>query len=140
VKPLPTERPLGPLERTGLVAEIVAAYLRARYELRRAPLQEAVGRLRSHPGRAVPPGRVEESRRLGRAVVRTLAFLPGDTRCLRRSLVLVRLLSRRGISTRLVIGARSGPEFIAHAWVESEGVPVLTERDGEGGFGRLVEL
>ena len=79
-----------------------------------------------------------EAARLGRAVVRTMAFLPGDTRCLRRSLVLTRLLARRGIPGRLVIGARTRPEFLAHAWVELDGVPMLaTDADA---FGRLVEL
>ncbi len=71
-------------------------------------------------------------------VVRVLSYLPGDTRCLRRSLVLTRMLARRGIPGRLVIGARTSPEFLAHAWVECSGVPVLSP-EGET-FGRLVEL
>ena len=79
-----------------------------------------------------------EARRLGNAVVRTLALVPGDTRCLRRSLVVVRLLARRGISGRLVIAARADPDFLAHAWVEHCGEPVLAPADST--FGRLVEL
>jgi hypothetical protein len=50
----------------------------------------------------------------------------------------VRLLARRGIASRLVIGARTAPDFLAHAWVEHDGKPVLSMLDGS--FGRLVEL
>jgi hypothetical protein len=64
--------------------------------------------------------------------------VPGDTRCLVRSLVLTRLLARRGIQAKLVIGASAGGEFLAHAWVEHDGYPVLNP--GDGSFGRLVEL
>lgn len=127
-------------QRLGLAVEIVIAYARARRELRRAPIAEVVERLRG----GAPPARrgdaevVDEALHLGRAVVRTMAFLPGDTRCLRRSLVLLQLLERRGISARLVIGARSGPDFLAHAWVEYRGRPLLSVEGGS--FGRLVEL
>jgi hypothetical protein len=137
---LPVGRGLGTGARARLAAEIVIAYLRARRELRRAPIAQAVERLRAGGADARVDGAValEEARRLGWAVVRILRFLPGDTRCLRRSLVLMQLLERRGISARLVIGARSGPDFLAHAWVEYDGQPVLsTEGDS---FGRLVEL
>jgi len=137
---LPLGRSLGPLQRARLVGEIVVAYVRAWRELRQLPIEQAVARLRA--GRAASgrggPEALEEAARLGRIVVRTLAFLPGDTRCLRRSLVLTQLLSRRGISGRLVIGARTAPDFLAHAWVEHDGVPVLSP-EGDS-FGRLVEL
>jgi hypothetical protein len=138
--PLPRGRPLGPRLRLRLIGEIVLAYARARRELRQAPIETAVARLRagrSAGGRGGPEA-LEEAARLGRIVVRTLAFLPGDTRCLRRSLVLTQLLARRGISGRLVIGARTAPDFLAHAWVEHDGIPVLSP-EGDS-FGRLVEL
>jgi hypothetical protein len=129
-----------PLERAALGLETVAAYARARRELRRAPIEQVVERLRPPGSAAGEPGAAqrEEARRLGWVVVRTLRFLPGDTRCLRRSLVLLQLLARRGIAARLVIGARTRPDFLAHAWVECGGVPVLSPL--EGSFGRLVEL
>jgi hypothetical protein len=63
--------------------------------------------------------------RLGEIVGRTLGILPADSRCLVRSLVLVGLLARRGIASTLVIGVKSGPDFAAHAWVETDGRPVL---------------
>ena len=136
---LPTNHGLGALQRTELASEIVLAYLRARRELRKAPIEEVVERLRtSSAATGEGPEPLREAQRLGRAVVRTLRLLPGDTRCLRRSLVLTQLLARRGIAARLVIGARTAPDFLAHAWVEHAGVPVLSPADGS--FGRLVEL
>jgi hypothetical protein len=134
---------LSHVERLRLAAEILAAYVRARRELRRAPIADVVASLRSRPQSAPASGgdalaMPAEARRLGRAVTRLLALVPGDTRCLARSLVLTRLLARRGIPAKLVIGARAKPEFLAHAWVEHAGDPVLAP--GDGSFGRLVEL
>ena len=40
--------------------------------------------------------------------------------CLQRSVCTVRLLRRRGIAARLVIGYRPSP-FFSHAWVEVDG-------------------
>lgn len=134
-------RPRSPMERVRLAAEIVAAYLLARRELRRAPIESVVAALRSEssPAPLTPgPHALEEARRLGWIVARILKLMPGDTRCLARSLVLTRLLARRGIPAKLVIGARGGPGFLAHAWVECNGQPVLSP--GDGSFGRLVEL
>ncbi|HEV3321193.1 MAG TPA: lasso peptide biosynthesis B2 protein [Solirubrobacteraceae bacterium] len=196
---LPPARRLRPAERARLAAEILAAYRRARRELRRAPIESAVAALRAGPPEAPsamgpapepPPtmgpapgltpatepvprltpatepaprltpatepepeltpatepapgltpadGALVEAHRLGRAVGRTLRLLPGDTRCLARSLVLTRLLARRGIPAKLVIGARADPDFLAHAWVECAGHAVLPA--GDGSYGRLVEL
>lgn len=77
-------------------------------------------------------------RKLGQAVVRTLSVLPTDSRCLMRSLVLTRMLARRGMDVRFVLAVRSGDEFKAHAWVERGGVPLLAP--GDAGFERLLEL
>jgi hypothetical protein len=128
-------------ERARLACEIVAAYALARREMRRGPIAATVAALRS--GRTQPlaqptPEMQAEARRLGYAVMRLLSVLPGDTRCLARSLVLTRLLAKRGIAAKLVIGARAEPSFLAHAWVECEGRPVLPP--GDGSYGRLVEL
>jgi hypothetical protein len=140
IRRLPATRPLNPAERLRLIAEIVSAYLQARRALMRAPITAVVQTLRSEspPPRGEGAATLEEARRLGRAVARTLALMPGDTRCLARSLVLTRLLARRGIPAKLVIGARSAPDFLAHAWVEHGGHPVLSA--GDGAFGKLVEL
>ncbi|HEY2283740.1 MAG TPA: lasso peptide biosynthesis B2 protein [Solirubrobacteraceae bacterium] len=127
-------------ERARLTAEIVVAYVQARKELRSHPIATVVENLRreSDRGSALRPETLEEARRLGNTVTRILRMLPGDTRCLARSLVLTRLMARRGIPATLVIGARTTPSFLAHAWVECAGIPVLTP--GDGSFGRLTEL
>ena len=133
--------PLSQLARARLATEVVAAYVQARRELRRAPIEAVVAALRadtSLPALAQGARALEDARRLGWIVARTLRLMPGDTRCLARSLVLTRLLARRGIPAKLVIGARSDPKFLAHAWVECDGEPVLSP--GDGSFARLVEL
>ena len=132
--------PRRPLERARLVREIVAAYVQARRELRRAPIDAVVAALRSESQPPAPQtaAALDEARSLGWIVVHTLRLIPGDTRCLARSLVLTRLLARRGIPSKLVIGAQPAPDFRAHAWVECDGQPVLSP--GDGSLGRLVEL
>lgn len=137
---LGTVRKLSPRQRARLAVEIVVAYLRAQRALRRAPIASVVERLRSGgpPVSARNGYAFAEALRLGRAVVRTLKLVPGDTRCLRRSLVLIQLLAKRGIPARLVIAARADPDFLAHAWVEYDGEPVLSPAGDS--FGRLVEL
>jgi Transglutaminase-like superfamily len=137
---LPGTRRLGVGERGRLAAEIFATYAQVRRELRRAPIEAVLARLRKRTAAAGArrPRALAESSRLGRAVAKTLALAPGDTRCLVRSLVLIGLLDRRQIPAVLVIGARSDPDFLAHAWVEQEGVAILDP--GDGSFARLVEL
>jgi hypothetical protein len=77
------------------------------------------------------------SLRLGVVVQKLLRHTPEDGPCLVRSLVLTRMLARRQIPARLVIGVRSEPSFSAHAWVEHRGQPVLpTDAVHE----RLVDL
>lgn len=139
---MPRGRRLNPTERVRLIVEILASYRHARKLLRASSIGPAVEALRAGTrAEVIDIGEGEalfEAWRLGRAVGRTLKFAPGDTRCLTRSLVLTQLLARRGIAAKLVIGARATPSFLAHAWVEHEGQPVLPV--GDGSFGRLVEL
>jgi hypothetical protein len=47
-------------------------------------------------------------------------FYPKRALCLQRSAVLVKMLRRRGVPARMVIGAQKLP-FKAHAWVEVDG-------------------
>jgi hypothetical protein len=137
---LPQTRRLTLPERTRLLAEILSAYASTSLALHRMPIESALLRLRigSAPAQQPIGPALAESCRLGVAVARTLRLLPGDTRCLVRSLVLTRLLARRGIACTLVIGTRTSPGFLAHAWVEHAGTPVLDP--GDGSFARLVEL
>jgi hypothetical protein len=120
--------PLGAADRVVLVGEIVAAYARARWALRRRGLRDTLTELRSAPngGPPSPPDNPRAvGRRLGRAVRRTLAVLPADSRCLMCSLTLTRLLATRGIDSQLVISVRPGERFGAHAWLEHEGAALL---------------
>lgn len=127
-----------------LATEIVAAYLRVRWLLWRHPLPRTVAVLReerrSRRGTRLLPCGLADGRRLGAAVERTLAPLPGNTLCLMRSLVLLDLLGRRGDEAVLVIAVAPGREveLNAHAWIELEGRPLLTPATGE--FERLVTL
>jgi hypothetical protein len=125
-----------------LAGEVVVAYLSTRRALRGAPVSTVVAQLRAKSeasaSTAAQESRLHEARALGHAVTRTLGVLPGDTRCLMQSLVLTRLLAVRGIAGRLVIGTRTSPSFLAHAWVEHCGEPVLAT--GNGLFDTLVEL
>ena len=51
--------------------------------------------------------------------------LPLHRTCLTESLVLLRMLRRRGISVRLCLGVRKdGDRLAAHAWIEQNGAPL----------------
>lgn len=127
-----------------LVLEIGRDFLRVRRTLRSGGLKAALAVARPDPspvGVLTLRGGEDDwgtAFRLARAVDRTLALLPGDTRCLTRSLVLSSLLSRRGTKGAIVIGVRPGESFGAHAWVELDGRPL--QPPGGTTYPRLVEL
>ena len=130
------QAPTLPLRRRiSLAGEILAAYYRARRELRRGDLRQTVATLRRTD--MISPADLG-ARRLAQATTRTLHLVPLDSRCLVLSLVVTRLLARRGIASVFVLGVSPGPDFAAHAWVECDGSPVLPA--GDGSFGRLLEL
>ncbi|MFL5884937.1 MAG: lasso peptide biosynthesis B2 protein [Thermoleophilaceae bacterium] len=126
--------------RARLGAEIVAAYAQARWQLWRRDLPATLAELRA----CAPAEHMEGDQaraaafRLARAARRVLELIPADTRCLMRSLVMTRLLARRGVDTTLVLAVRTADEFGAHAWVEVEGQPVLEPASTP--FERLAEL
>jgi hypothetical protein len=105
-----------------LTAEILATYGRVLVELRRRDIRSVAGSLR---GRGELRDDADRAAELGRAVMRVLAHAPRRSRCLVQSLVLTRMLARRGIASALVIGVAPAGEFAAHAWIESDGIPVL---------------
>lgn len=138
---LPRPRRLSPREKAGLALEIAVSLVRVRRELRRSNLREALASLRGSPVPAPDepdPQSVAEWLRLGRVVGERLRLLPGDTRCLTQSLVLLRLLSRRHVGGTLVIGVHPGESFGAHAWVEVGDRALLPS--GSTDFERLVAL
>ncbi len=129
--------------KASLAAEIVVAYAVARRELRRQDLRQTVNAIRSPrriPRALVLPDAVQDGGRLGEAVVRTLEAMPVDSRCLMRSLVLLRVLARRGVSGSLVIAVRPEEQLklAAHAWVEVDGRPLLAPAGPD--HGRLVTI
>jgi hypothetical protein len=139
--PEPVLPPLTIRDRLSLGVEVLRTYAEVRGLLRRHDLKAATATLRDRApgGEWVEAGL--ESRwqgvRLAKAVTRTLAFVPADTRCLTQSLVLTGLLSRRGIGSVLVVAVNPGAEFEAHAWVEHDDRPLLPTGDFAG---RLLEL
>lgn len=135
-------RPLPVSHKLRLILEMSTSYVRVRRWLHAKPVAEVAALARRPSGTAEAPQPERESRQLALklawVVHRTLNHLPGDTRCLTRSLVLIRILARRGIETKLVIGVRADDGFAAHAWVELDGVPLLDPTEFAGG--RLVEI
>jgi len=131
-----SEQPIPLVIKAGLVVEVLRAYVCARISVKRYGLPQTLDRLRD----TTIDCRLStvDPKRLGRVVTRTLAPLPADTRCLMRSLVLTRVLARRGIATRLVIGVHPGERFAAHAWVEHDGAALLPT--GGSDFDELVTL
>lgn len=129
--------PLSLRRKIALAGEIVVEYVRVRRSLRRQDLPRTLEWIRNvTPAELVPTGTTDE--RLAGAVRRTLRRLPADSRCLMQSLVLTRLLARRGRDATLVIGVSAAGRFSAHAWVERDGVALLPAHRNE--FGRLAEL
>ena len=123
--------------RARVALEIVATYAEVRWRLVRGDVRDVVAGLRGD-GRDVLD-RMDAyriGRRLAQPVRRTLDPLPWDSRCLMRSLVLLRMLARRGVICDVVIGVRTGATFEAHAWIEHHGVPLLPTLD----YDRLTVL
>ncbi|MEN3284675.1 MAG: Transglutaminase-like superfamily [Solirubrobacteraceae bacterium] len=121
------ERRLGGMRRAVLAAEIVATYVNVRRLLWRHTLPETVAVLRGDGASATDAddASLDLGRHLAWATVRTISVLPSDSRCLMRSLVLMRVLARRGMQATFVLSAAPGPQFEAHAWIEYAGNPLL---------------
>lgn len=131
-------RRLRPGQKIALVFEILTSYVTMWrvLKLNDVLLMGARARAVRVTERSTGPLEHQVARRLGKVVGRTLGVLPTDSRCLIRSLVLVRVLARRSIPSVLVIGVRKESEFQAHAWVEHDGEAILPS----GEYTRLMEL
>jgi hypothetical protein len=115
---------LPPPAKLRLGVEIAWSTLCVRRLVRRNDLSATLGRCRAATGQSAPAPSRDEVVRVARAVRRTLGALPGDSRGLIASLVLIAVLARRGIAASLVVGRpRNG--FGAHAWVEVRGLPAV---------------
>lgn len=126
---IPPAGGMRPWHRLLLAVEILISYVPLAWALRRRSLPVTLGLARSPRGRriAVPSDQEHElALRLGHIVGFVLEWSPFDSRCLIRSLVLVRMLARRSIGdAQLVIGTSVDGGFAAHAWVEHDGEPLL---------------
>lgn len=77
------------------------------------------------PVTALDAGATRELWRCRRAVARWRRLWPHPIRCLQSSLVLQRMLRRRGIDTALRVGVRmEGADLHSHAWLEAGGHPI----------------
>lgn len=125
--------------RARIALEVIVTYARVRWVMRGGDVQRAVAQLRGGVGHCALDGDLQllAAWRLARIVRRVLDPLPSDSRCLFRSLTLMGMLERRGISQTLVIAVRPNP-FAAHAWIEVDTRPMLPAADP--GFERLLEL
>lgn len=132
---LPPHR-AGLVDRLSLTFEVLVSYVELLALLRREDVRTMVASARAVPAHPIGPLDALQERRLavriGRLVDRVLSKLPSDKRCLIKSLVVVRMLSHRGIDVRVVIGVQTDDNgFRAHAWVEHNELPVLPRADYE---------
>ena len=105
--------------------------------VQRKDLPAALERCRAAVHQPTPVPSRDEVVRISRAVRRTMGLLPGDSRGLVASLVLIAVLARRGVDASLVVGRpRNG--LGAHAWVEVGGLPALPAAKDK--FAHLVAL
>ncbi len=70
-----------------------------------------------------------EGRRAARLVNAAARYSPFRATCLTRSIVLARLLRRRGAAAEIRIGVLRDGNSLAHAWVEVNGEPVNETAD-----------
>jgi hypothetical protein len=135
------ERGRARLARVRLAGEILVTYLRVTRMVRRSDVRAVLGQVRDAVLERLPPtsAAAADAAHLARGTQRVLGHLPGDTRCLKQSLVLSALLARRGVASHVVIAVWGREEdFGAHAWVEAEGHDLLPPGPFEDT--RLVEL
>jgi len=124
--------------RASLAVEILVTFVSVRVTMREPDIRRTLERLREGGDAPATAGDLQVAFHLAHAVNRILAPVPRRSRCLVQSLVLTKMLARRGISSSLVIAVAPGPQLEAHAWVESGHVPLLRPATPEQG--QLVRL
>lgn len=118
---------------------IMAWLLVADLALRVLPYGRAVSLLKSGPRSGAKRPSAEEIRALAREVEAAARYHLYPIQCLRRALVLRRLLSQRGIATEIRFGVRKDSGRLeAHAWVEHEGKS-LDPRSSRAVYSRLED-
>jgi len=92
---------------------------------------------------AQPSDAVRDADQLARRIARVVGIAarrtPWPTTCLRQALLLHHLLARRGITSDLRIGVRSGADgFAAHAWVERHGAVLIGGDESAHTYSALI--
>jgi hypothetical protein len=110
-----------------IVGETIALAFPIEVGLWCVPLDALVWRLtRASRVKGDSARRACDVERAARLVDAAAAFYPLNATCLKKSLILVRILARRGIRAELRLGVRKvDGEFSAHAWVVCDGRIVL---------------
>lgn len=107
---------------TGRHVEALARLWQARIELAVAGWSETIDRAdrRARRPATMPDSFAEDAvRRVERSLRRVDRFVVGST-CIHRALAAQRMLIRRGLATKVVIGLRRGERAIeGHAWIEA---------------------
>ena len=122
--------------------EVAAFSLAVEVGLQVVPFRRLLGWLQAQPARqrrvAVRERQMAELCRLAQAVFRRYPF---NLTCLKRTLILLALLRRRGLSADLKIGVtKAGRTIHAHAWVEQEGEVFLDDAEFARGFEGVISL
>lgn len=117
-----------------MLLEAAFLLLRARAELAILPFAKVVA---THSGQkpcAVALGAKGQIPRVGWAVETTARFIPLTLTCLPQALAAWWMLQARGHAARLIYGVSKDRQtgFLAHAWVEVDGIAVVGGRAARG--------
>jgi hypothetical protein len=126
---LEAARGLSRSERRELVrawAELPAVWVWLRFLPPRRLLRTSGGSPGTTPGSCCDAA---DGRRAARLVNAAARYSPFPATCLTRSIVLARLLRRRGAAAEIRIGVLRDGSSLAHAWVEVDGEPVNDTAD-----------
>jgi hypothetical protein len=104
--------------------------------VRLRPFPKLQRRLRTTGSRAADP----RARALADGLAVAARRHPFQVTCVPQSLTVHAVLRRLGYESRIVIGAKSPAEFMAHAWVEVAGEPVGETTDVQSDFAVLLRL
>ena len=109
-----------------VIAEALALALRVELGLRWMPPKTLIAHLgRTRLDDGWRPAAIDASR-AARLVDRLSGFYPAKATCLKKSLILFRILRKRGLPAKLRIGVRKvDGQFNAHAWIECQGRVLL---------------
>ena len=117
-----------------LLAEAGLLLLRARIELAILPFAKVVATHSGQISRGGTAGAAAQIPRVGWAVETAARLSPLPLTCLPQALAAWWMLQSRGYPARLIYGVSNDGEagFLAHAWVEVDGIPVVGGRAAQG--------